>query len=139
MSLLLFGILGSSIGQNQPGKERLEAQRVAFITNRLNLTPQEAQSFWPVYNQYKQDERALKKTIKRPGPLKDRSDSEIAEYLDQLINVEEKQVALRRKYLSELKEVISVRKIAKLINAEKAFTKMVVDRLNERRKNRNKN
>ena len=139
MSLLLFSVLGSSIGQNQPGKERLEAQRIAFITNRLNLTPQEAQSFWPLYNQYKQDEKTLKKTLKRTGLVKDMSDSEISDYLEQSLVVEEKQVALKRKYLTELKKVLPVRKIAKLINAEKAFTKMVVNRLNERRKKRNGN
>jgi len=139
MSLLLFSVLGSSIGQNQPGKERLEAQRIAFITNRLNLSPKEAQSFWPLYNKYKQDEKALKKTLKRPGPIKNMSDSEISDYLDQSLILEEKQVALKRQYLTELKGVLPVRKIAKLINAEKAFTKMVVNRLNERRQNNNRN
>jgi hypothetical protein len=39
-------------GMQQPNGGALEAYKIAFITKRLNLTPEEAQRFWPIYNQY---------------------------------------------------------------------------------------
>ncbi|MFN5439343.1 MAG: hypothetical protein ACK5AB_05480 [Bacteroidota bacterium] len=49
-----------TIAQNRPGGEgrnmeakKLQAMEMAFITKELNLTPDEAQKFWPVFNQYR--------------------------------------------------------------------------------------
>src|SRR5258708_39558781 len=55
--LVLPGIAQSGGGQpggsqqRQPGS-LLEAMKAAFITKRLNLSPEEAQLFWPIYKQY---------------------------------------------------------------------------------------
>ncbi|MCB0665633.1 MAG: hypothetical protein KDC80_07420, partial [Saprospiraceae bacterium] len=52
-SLAAMMMLVSCIGllaQERPVQERIEAQRVAFITQRVNLSPEEAQQFWPIYN-----------------------------------------------------------------------------------------
>ena len=54
MKKLFFLILSTTlcISAFAQNKNKLEAQRVAFITQRLNLTPEEAQQFWPIFNQY---------------------------------------------------------------------------------------
>jgi hypothetical protein len=38
--------------QQRPTGGALEAMKIAFVTKRLNLSPEEAQRFWPIYNQY---------------------------------------------------------------------------------------
>ena len=113
-------------------KEKLEAQRVAFITSKLELSPNEAQTFWPIYNEYKRAQNQLKKSIHKPKKLKEATDTEIEQYLTKSLEVEEKQIELKRQYYQDLKKAIPVRKIARLIVAERAFTKMVVRRMNER-------
>ena len=120
-------------------KEKLEAQRIAFITNKLELSPEEAQTFWPIYNEYKQNQKALKKTIIKPKKLMDATDKEIEEYLTKSLDLEEKQIDLKRQYYQKLKGAISVKKIAKLIITERAFTKMVLKRMNERAAHRKRN
>ena len=39
-------------GANQENREKIKAQKVAFITSKLELNADEAQLFWPVYNEY---------------------------------------------------------------------------------------
>ena len=138
VTLLLFSSGIASFAQNG-AQEKLEAQRVAFITNRLNLTPQEAQNFWPIYNQYKAEERQLKKSLRRPGKLQNLSDKEVEDYLDATLDVEEKELALKRSYLNKVKAILPIKKIARLMNAERAFKEMVLRRMNERRAERRNN
>jgi Spy/CpxP family protein refolding chaperone len=67
-------------------KENIEAMKIAFITNKLELSPEEAQKFWPVYNQYneklkdlrkkrRQDEREAKNLIFRKNTTRNSSRS----------------------------------------------------------------
>ena len=64
--LILFVILGSFSGikaqdVNESKAERIQALKIAFITQKLQLTADEAQKFWPVYNQYDNEIRSLPK------------------------------------------------------------------------------
>src|SRR5689334_13027544 len=53
---------GSTLAQpGQQQKENIESRHIAFITNQLQLTPEEAQVFWPVYNKYHAEVEALRK------------------------------------------------------------------------------
>src|SRR5688572_11227273 len=47
--------------------ERIEALRIAFISRELNLSPQEAEKFWPVYNQFRGDLKTLHQNFKMDG------------------------------------------------------------------------
>ena len=49
--------------------DKIEALRIAFISQQLNLTPQEAQKFWPVYNQFRGDMKTLHQNFKLEGNL----------------------------------------------------------------------
>ena len=46
-----------SQGPKQAWAGQLEAMKTTFITTRLQLTPQEAEKFWPIYNLYAQEVR----------------------------------------------------------------------------------
>ena len=47
--------------QKGPIRDKIKAQRIAFITERLNLSPDEATKFWPVYNQFSGELEEVKK------------------------------------------------------------------------------
>jgi len=55
---------GQKGNHTAPNQEKIEAQRVAFITQELDLTPDEAKVFWPVYNEYDAKRHEFKKTFK---------------------------------------------------------------------------
>ena len=57
--LLLFNL--QLLAQNKrPVKERMESMKIGFLTDRLNLTPEEAKEFWPVYNKYSDELEVLR-------------------------------------------------------------------------------
>ncbi|MFP4289386.1 MAG: hypothetical protein ACLFQS_09015 [Bacteroidales bacterium] len=114
-------------GQWQNHQERLESQKVAFITRELDLSIEEAQIFWPVYNDYmeKRNElmikhRAERERINNPEELKEEELVEIAN--SEIENMEE-MTALRRQYHDKFMEILPVLKVVKLYKAERDFNR----------------
>lgn len=142
--ILLFSI--SSFAQDGGKmKERIKAQKVAFITDKLNLTAEEAQKFWPIYNSHEETIDNIKSGDLRDVKMKmrkgDVSDDEADKLLEKLVKAENDMHAARSKLVSDLKKVISSKKIIKLKAAEDQFNKMLLERLKkfrEKRQKRNK-
>ncbi len=108
-------------------QERLESEKVAFITRELDLSVKEAQIFWPVYNEYmeKRNElmikhRAERAMIDNPEELKEEELYEIAN--SEIENMEE-MTALRRQYHNNFMEILPVLKVVKLYKAERDFNR----------------
>ncbi len=115
--------------QRQQRKEAIEARRISYITTKLSLTSDEAKVFWPVYNEYtrKVEEvadsfRQTREAMPDPG---DMTEEEAAIYVEAEIARFEESAALRRQYTEKLMEVISVRQIALLFEAERGFNRML--------------
>ncbi len=125
-------------------KERIEAMRISFITQRLDLSPEEAQKFWPVYNQYRKELEKLiggeeeRELNHKPKPNLDAmSDSEIKKMMEVEMTRQENVLALRRLYLDKFLEVLPVKKVARLFEAERDFQRQLIRRLSDhRRENR---
>ncbi len=106
--------------------ERLKAQKVAFITDKLNLTTEEAQNFWPLYNEFfKQKEKISsdKKqiTIDLRQNWKNYSKKEKTELADKLIQFRVKEANLEQEYHEKFKTVLDIDKVIMLYNAETQF------------------
>ncbi|WP_353779497.1 sensor of ECF-type sigma factor [Winogradskyella sp. 3972H.M.0a.05] len=138
-------IMFMSIGvYAQPGghkmREKVRAQKVAFITQRLNLSVEEAQQFWPIYNAYedkvantrKNDLKGVRQAM-RNGDL---SEAEAQKILDQFMAVEDKLHEAKKQLVSDLKNVIPPQKIIQLKVTEEAFNKELLNKLREMRKQR---
>ncbi len=95
-----------------PRGEKIRALKIAFITQKLNLTADEAQKFWPIYNQYDQDVRGV-----------DRTD---------VIPAEEKLLNIRKKYQPSFEKVIGRQRLNNLFNAERDFRTVLIQRLKNR-------
>lgn len=125
----------SSIAQ-QNKKDRIEALKIAFITKRLDLTPKEAQLFWPVYNQYNDQFEAMRKERRKQyAGINDRIDSlptkEVESMLDAEMAYKQKELDLTKEYHNELKKVLPPKKIAKLYIAEESFKRELLRRIQE--------
>jgi len=57
--LVSLFISGSVWAQNKDKQEKIKAQKIAFFTEKIGLTPDEAEAFWPVYNQYWKEKNAI--------------------------------------------------------------------------------
>jgi hypothetical protein len=121
--LIIFVLLGSfSVikAQNSGDEtraEKIQSLKIAFITQKLQLTSAEAENFWPVYNQYDTEIRNLNKN----APV---------------IETEEKLLNIRKKYVASFDKVIGPQKLNKLFNAEKDFRDILIRRLQNRNQQR---
>ena len=118
---------GKAQGQISPQqKDDIEARRIGFITKELQLTPQEAQVFWPVYNRYHDDLEAIRKT-KQPELLEAKvnfdsyTDEQVSKMIDTEMHERQKELDLQTRYNSEFKKVLPVKKVARLYRAEQQF------------------
>ncbi|MFM2225879.1 MAG: hypothetical protein RJA07_2081 [Bacteroidota bacterium] len=117
-------------------KEKIEAEKVAFITKKMDLTPQESQIFWPVYNQFRKELEATRQDKKdllhdAKKNYDKMTDAEIEKAIIESFQMEQHELDLKKKYYTEFKKVISGRKIIKLYRAERQWTLYLVQRLKE--------
>ena len=121
------------LGDFEEKREKIEAIKVAFITEQINLTIEESQSFWPVYNQMSDKEHDLRKAQRDAfGGLKDfenASDKEVEKAIMELANLSVDIEELRQSYLPKFIDIIGAKKTAKLMKAEKEFGKRLMERM----------
>ncbi|MGZ4061297.1 MAG: hypothetical protein ACXVPU_19855, partial [Bacteroidia bacterium] len=124
--------------RNEEKRENIEALKVAFLTDKLSLTPEEAQQFWPVYNQYTEKLQELRK--KRRQGDKDiklnydaLSDKEIEQAIDADLANRQKELDLQKEYNAKFKAVLPMKKVAKLYNAEEQFKMVLLNKLKDKR------
>jgi hypothetical protein len=139
LSILLL-TLGFSFAQRTGERydpEKLQAARIAFITTRLDLTPSQAEKFWPLYNRFS-DTRG--NSLREMSKLSDTKSSEISE-VDAKKRVENRLVIQRRlieeeqSFIADVSKVISYNQILKLNGISRDFTRQLYQR--QRRGNQN--
>lgn len=141
--LMLFMLCFSSYAQSGDWRQQIKAQKVAFITEQLSLTPQEAQKFWPIYNLFedkinqirRNDERAIRDAMKKENL----TEKEAQDVLNQYLAIENKKHLAKQQLIKDLGNVISPQKIIKLKIAEDAFNRKLMETYRQRREQRMKN
>lgn len=122
-----------------PRKEKIEAMRIGFITQKLDLTSDEAQEFWPVYNDFqkKKDEMQKKKREDKRN-MKANLDSLTEKQIESMVDAEmifrQKSLDLEKEYHGKFKSVLPIKKVAKLYRAEEQFTHRLLDQISDRGK-----
>jgi len=143
--LLILLINISAFAQpNGKMKERIKAQKIAFITEKLNLSSEEAEKFWPIYNAFEASTEKVRnkgREIKRQMHTNpDMSDIEADTLLETLTKAENDMHVAKVKLVNDLKEVIPSIKIIKLKAVEDAFNRKLLERLKDyREKKGNRN
>jgi hypothetical protein len=134
--LLNIGISTTFAQRRGESNEKIESFQVAFFTQKLDLTTDEAKVFWPIYNQYKLDMKALKeqqyKLLK--GDYSGMSDREIDKLITQRFEIKQKQLDLEKQYYLKFKKVLPMEKVAKLPHVERAFRSELLKKMRENKK-----
>lgn len=117
--------------------ERVRAQKVAFITQRLDLSPDEAQKFWPIYNAFEQKVNEMRhndlKEVRKAMKRGDLSENEAQNLLEKFMKVEDKLHIAKKQLVKDLGNVIPPQKIIQLKITEEAFNKKLMKMLQQRR------
>ena len=118
-------------------RENIEAMKIAFITQKLSLTPEEAQQFWPVYNQYQDKLQELRKKRRQDNKeakenFDEMTDKEVEQLVDAEIAFKQKETDLQKEYHAKFKSVLPIKKVAKLYHAEEQFKRVLLDKLKDK-------
>ena len=144
--MIVFALVLSSTVMaqaNQNRKERIEkkmeSRKIAYITQGLDLSPTEAQQFWPIYNEYQAKLKESRKNSRVKVRDEDLTDADANEFLENLLEREQNELNLKRDYFDRMKTVVSAKKVAKLYILEKKFREEVLADIKGRMENRRKN
>ena len=119
--IIIFALGGFCFAKAQDedaGKraEKIQALKIAFITQKLALSSDEAQRFWPVYNQYENEIRSA---------FRENKDGDVIENDERLLNI-------RKKYRPEFVKVLGESRMNKLFSAEREFRGVLLQHLKNR-------
>ena len=115
--------------------QRIQSEKIAFITQELDLTPEEAQLFWPVYNQcWKESRESHKKMMDAFSEFRGKKGDELSEKelearLDAYIQASKTANQVLSDWYPKFKQVLPIRKVAKLYQAEEAFQMRMINNL----------
>lgn len=135
MTLSLISIAQNNLEKTNKQQllEKIEAQRSAYITSKLDMTSDESTKFWPLYNEYSRKRMELKKEYKAQN-ADNLSEQESRMELDEQIESQEKALALKKSYYEKFKAVLPAAKLAKLESAEQEFRREILRQIKERNK-----
>lgn len=132
----------STFSQDSNKREKIKALKVAFITERLELTETEAQKFWPVYNAYETEKYMQRKLgyDKRKQISDDISEAQAKIMLSDLIKFERERENLRIDFIESLlnQKVLTAKKILQLKTAEDEFNRKMLEEYKKRHGNTHK-
>lgn len=115
------------------GREKIRAAKVGLITNRLNLSEDQAKTFWIVYDEFDKKRSEIRKMIRQMTSESRNittSDDKILSDLKELLNLKQKEVDLEKDYLPKFLKSINVRQLSELYKTEQLFNQMLVKKLN---------
>lgn len=142
LPILLFFFSFSFYAQGEKmheKREQVKALKVAFLTTELELTPNEAEKFWPLYNafddkQFELRHQKMKIFMRRmdDDALDKMTEKEACTLLTQMENTEEDLFVLRKKFILSLKGVIPSVKIIKLKKSEENFNRKLLQQYRDK-------
>lgn len=140
--LALFSLTRTAVFAHQEGdwKEKMRAERVAFLTTAMELTPAEAEKFWPVYNSMEAERGASFGKVMRAykalsdGVAAGKTDKELEVLVNDYTTANKNSHSIEAKYTPQLIKILSVSKVAKLFVAEEEFRRQQIGRWSSSRK-----
>lgn len=133
--IILLMIFFFSAVKAQPGRrmERIHAIKVAYLTDKLQLTSEQSARFWPVYNRFEEEKKALVRTYRKDNNIGDAANEDPLRSIDEDIELQQRMLDLRKEYKDEFLKVISPQQLATLTEAEREFKRLLIQQIKERR------
>ena len=135
MGAFAQGPQGPRRGGDNGWRERVRAEKVAFLTEEIDLTESEAQVFWPIYNEIQKSQRDGFEAVKNAydamakGVEEKKSGKEMEKLVKAYIDAKEKNEGIETKYLNKLLKVLPAEKVARYYVAEEKFRHQQIGRL----------
>ena len=144
-TLTLFTLFLLSINllqAQQLQQKRIQALKISYITNTLNLSPKEAEKFWPVYNLYTEkiqklkhkSETIIQQQIRLAGGIDYITEAQAKNLISNSLKKEQQITDAKINMVKELAKVIPAKKIILLKKTERSFNRKMLQELGKRRR-----
>lgn len=133
---LVFFLTLSAFAQHPERDEKIKALKIAFITDRLQLSESEAQKFWPIYNAFEDENNKLRHQAfdkRKVDDFDSLSEAEAKNLVNDMISIENQRNKLRTQFLKDLLTVIPAKKVILLKATEDAFNRRMFEEFKKRR------
>ena len=133
MGAFAQGPQGPRRGGDNGWRERVRAEKVAFLTEEIDLTESEAQVFWPIYNEIQKSQREGFEAVKNAydamvkGVEEKKGSKEMEKLVKAYIDAKEKNEGIETKYLNKLMKALPAEKVARYYVAEEKFRHQVAE------------
>ena len=127
---ILLWFAFNSESQTNAKRDKIDQLRVAFINSKVNLSNQETQQFWPLYNELNDKLDLLKKTYRinfiKNFNAESLTDKEAEALIIAEFILKQKELDLNKEYYEKYKKILLIKKIALIKMAENDFKKELI-------------
>ena len=140
--ILLLTLSISVFSQDKDRYARIKALKIAFITEKLDLTESEAQKFWPIYNDFEGEYHKLRRESSskfRDVDFDAMSEADAKKHLEKMLESDAKRFQFKQQFANDLLKVLPAKKVVLLKATEDAFNKRMMEQFKKRREGLRKN
>jgi hypothetical protein len=131
-----------AFAQDKDAMKQIESARIALITERLGLSPVQAEKFWPVYREYNVERRQLRQEFRdarQSVDMQNLTEEQSKALVQQAMDLKQRELNLEKQYAERMSQVITTQQLLKLRNAEKDFQQMLLQRIQDQRQRQDQN
>lgn len=133
--VLMLGSMAPLNGQITR-RDRVEAERVAFITKIMELSPKQSQDFWPIHGEYEAEENKIRQRYKAQGFLAEMDENQAQQALENRLRMEDELLSLKKNYFVRFRTIVTAKQMLLFLKANAEFKQYLLDEIRKRRNNR---
>jgi len=140
--LLSLPFFASAQRPNSGRSAEIEAYKVTYLKEKLELTPEEARIFWPIYNAWQSEQSALRAerrekmiSFRKLDEIENLSDTEVQALITNELNFKQRDLNIEKKYFAKLKSSLPIKTIGKYYRAQETFKRELLSRYRSGNKN----
>jgi hypothetical protein len=119
-------------------QEKINSLRIAYLTDKLGLTPEQAEKFWPIYREFAERRKEIRQELRQAAKGIDKNNPDPKkqqELVDLSLKVKQRVLDLEKDYSGRLLKVVTAEQMLRLPNAEAEFRAYLNDLIQQRRLN----
>lgn len=121
--------------QHPSRSSEIESFKIAWITEKLDLSAEEAKIFWPIYNDYNRELNALRKnhankliSFRKINEINELSDAEVQTLITSELDYKQRELNIEKRYYEKFKHSLPIKTLAKFYRAQETFKKELLNR-----------
>ncbi len=133
--LMMLSVTAVSYGRQGRPLQRIHAAKMAYMTDRIQLSDEQATKFIPLYKEYEMELFGIRRTYFKKYNLQNPEDSDdftTRQYVEDDLDYQQQVIELKRKYNDRFLKVLTAKQLADMYISEREFRQILMRRLKQR-------